>query len=85
MQSLVEISSEMWICISSIQTNIHSSLYIRLLLEPPARIVVNHELERMWKEEVKGKVHRITWHEGTKVEKYSSTLPLTSAPNCVSG
>jgi hypothetical protein len=28
-QSLVQIGSEMWICISSIQTNKHSSLYIR--------------------------------------------------------
>ena len=29
---------------------------------------VNHGLERMWKEVVKGKVHPITCHEGTKVE-----------------
>jgi hypothetical protein len=29
-QSLVQIGSEMWICISFIQTNKHSSLYIRL-------------------------------------------------------
>jgi hypothetical protein len=28
-QSLVQIGPEMWICISSIQTNKHSSLYIR--------------------------------------------------------
>ena len=30
-QSLVKVGSEMWICISSIQTNKHSSLCIRLL------------------------------------------------------
>jgi len=39
-----------------------------MLLVPYVRIVVNHGLERMWKEAVKGKVHPITCHESTKVE-----------------
>ena len=41
------------------------SLYV---LVPPAIIVVNHGLERMGKEVVKGQVHPITCDKGTKVE-----------------